>query len=128
MRTSGHGLLILSDTPDYENLADIVARKFTISLGELSSTGPASLVNESFFAGVNSIQFPSGGGIFLESAPSQRAAVDNGGSTVIATCECDAGRVMAISDANLWDNNGLPLGDNQRFATNVFTWLAKPSP
>jgi tRNA A-37 threonylcarbamoyl transferase component Bud32 len=128
VRSSGHGLLLLSDTPDYENLADIVARKFSISLGEFSSAGPASLANEPFFAGVSSIPFPSGGGIFLLSTPSQTAASDNGGSTVIAYCECDAGRVMAISDANLWDNDGLVLGDNKLFATNVFTWLAKRSP
>jgi ABC-type uncharacterized transport system involved in gliding motility auxiliary subunit len=32
---------------------------------------------------------------------------------------------MAISDANLWDNRGLTQADNQRFATNVFQWLAK---
>ena len=128
VRTSGHALLILSDTPDNQNLTDIVARKFSISLGELSSAGPASLSNEPFFEGVNSIQFPSGGGIFLVSEPAQTAALDNGGSAVIATCECDAGRVMAISDANLWDNSGLTMADNQVFATNVFTWLAKSSP
>ena len=128
VRVSGHGLLILSDSPDLENLADIVARRFSISLGELTSDGPTSNSSEPFFSGVSSIQFIAGGGILQVSPPSQTASVDKNGNPVIAFCECDAGRVMTIADANLWDNNGLNQADNQRFSTNVFKWLAKSSP
>ncbi len=128
VRQSGHGLLILSDTPDIENLADVVGRRFSIGLGEINSDGPVSYSNEPFFSGILSIQYINGGGIFLVTSPSQTASVDKNGNAVIAFCECDAGRVMAIADTNLWDNGGLGQEDNQRFAMNVFEWLAKLSP
>lgn len=128
VRVSGHGLLILSDIPGYENLLDIVSRRFSIGLGELTSNGPVSYSNEAFFSGVTSLQFLSGGGILQVSPPSQPAASDKDGNTVIAFCECSAGRVMVISDSNLWDNQGLNQANNLRFATNVFQWLAKSSP
>ena len=128
VRASGHGLLILGDTPSYENLADLVGRKFSIGLGESISTGPASNSNEPFFTGVNSLAFLNGGGVFLVSPPAQIAALDQDGNAVIAFCECDTGRVMAISDSNLWDNFGINQADNQRFALNTFRWLAKTTP
>jgi serine/threonine protein kinase len=128
VRVNGHGLLILSDTPTLENLADIISRRFSISLGELTSDSPANMSNEPFFTGVSSIQFLNGGGVFQVSSPSQTASVDISENSVIAFCGCDAGRVMAIADTNLWDNQGLNRGDNQRFAINVFEWLAKLSP
>ncbi len=128
VRVSGHGLLIMSDTPEFENLSDIVARRFSISLGELTSAGPVSNSNEPFFSGVNSLQFINSGGVFLVSSPSQTASVDKNGNSVIAFCHCDTGRVLAVSDANLWDNNGIIQADNQRFAINVFLWLAKILP
>jgi len=128
VRVSGHGLLILSDTPGLENLADGVGRRFAIGLGEITSDGPVSYSNEPFFSGVTSLQFLSGAGTFQVTSPSQTAASDKDGNSVIAFCACDAGRVMAISDANLWDNQGLSQADNQLFATNVLLWLAKLSP
>jgi serine/threonine protein kinase len=128
VRSSGHGLLIMSDTPAFENLLDIVSSRFSINLGESISNGPGSYSNESFFSGVTSIQFLSGGGVLQVSPPAQIAASDKDGNPVIAFCECDAGRVMVVSDTNLWDNQGLSQADNQRFATNVFQWLAKFSP
>ena len=128
VRVSGHGLLILSDIPSYENLADVVTRRFSIGLGESVSDGPASNSNKPFFSGVNTVQFIAGGGTFDVSSPSQTASWDKNGNSVVAFCECDAGRVMAISDANLWDNSGLNQADNGRFALNVFKWLAKLSP
>jgi hypothetical protein len=93
-----------------------------------TSDGPVSYSNEPFFSGVTSLQFLFGSGIFQVSPPSQTAALDKGGNSVIAFCECGAGRVMAVSDANLWDNRGLKAADNQRFAMNVFRWLVKLSP
>ena len=128
VRVSGHSLLILSDIPGFENLIDPVSSKFSIGLGELTSDGPATLSNEPFFSGVSSLQFLFGAGVFLVSAPAQTAAKDKSGNTVIAVCECDAGRVMAISDSNLWDNRGFNQADNGRFALNVFKWLAKVNP
>jgi hypothetical protein len=128
VRASGHGLLVMSDIPVYENLLDIVSRRFSISLGEGTSDGPVSNSNEPFFSGVTSIIFFSEGGILQVTSPSQTAATDKAGNSVIAFCECDAGRVMVISDANLWDNQGLNQADNLRFARNVFQWLAKLSP
>ena len=128
VRVSGHGLLILGDTPSYENLADLVGRKFSIGLGESITTGPASYSNEPFFTGVNSLAFLDGGGVFLVSPPAQTAALDQYGNSVIAFCECDTGRVMAISDANLWDNFGINQADNKRFALNTFRWLVKTTP
>jgi serine/threonine protein kinase len=128
VRVSGHGLLILSDTPGLENLLDNVTRRFSISLGESISNGPVSISNESFFSGVTSLQFLSGGGILQVSSPSQSAAADQDGNSVVAFCECDAGRVMVISDGNLWDNQGISQANNLNFAANVFKWLAKSSP
>jgi hypothetical protein len=128
VRVSGHGLLILSDIPGFENLADIVSRRFSIGFGEITSDGPVSLSNEPFFSGVNSIQFFFGGGILQVSPPGQTGAQDKNGNSVIAFCECDSGRVMVISDANLWDNRGFNQAENQRYAINVFQWLAKLSP
>jgi serine/threonine protein kinase len=128
VRVSGHGLLIMSDIPAYENLLDSVSSRFSIGLGELTSNGPASYSNNPFFSGVTSVQFLSGGGVLQVSPPGQSAASDKNGNTVIAFCQCDAGRVMVICDTNLWDNQGLNQADNLRFATNVFQWLAKSSP
>ena len=125
VRASGHGLLILSDIPGYENLADVVSRRFNIALGELTSDGPVTYSDEPFFQGVKSVQFFYGGGILQVSSPSQTAAQDKSGNSVIAFCYCDAGRVMAISDSNLWDNPDIGQVDNQTFATDVFQWLAK---
>ncbi len=128
VRTGGHGLLIMSDNPGIENLADSLSRKFSISLGEVTSETVTSKTNESFFDNVATIQFVDGGGIFHISPPGQAAAVDGNGNSVIAFCECDAGRVLAIADTNLWDNRGLDQVDNRRFAINVFLWLAKLTP
>jgi len=128
IRVSGHGLLLMSDIPGFGNHADVVSRRFSIGLGDSASDGPVSYSNEPFFLGVTSVLYLFQGGVFQVSSPSQTAAVDKGGNSVIAFCECDAGRVMAISDANLWDNRGLSQADNQRFATNVFLWLVKSSP
>jgi tRNA A-37 threonylcarbamoyl transferase component Bud32 len=128
VRTAGHGLLILSDNPGIENLADGLSRKFSISLGEVPSETVTSKTSEPFFNNVTTIQFVDGGGIFHISPPGQAAAVDGNGNSVIAFCECDAGRVLAIADTNLWDNRGMGQGDNQYFAINVFRWLVKLSP
>jgi hypothetical protein len=97
-------------------------------LGEITSDGPVSYSNGPFFAGVTSLHFLNGCGTFQVTPPAQTAALDKGGNSVIAFCECDAGRVIAISDANLWDNHGLSEADNQRFAADVILWLAKLSP
>jgi len=128
VRKGGHGLLILSDTPDLENLADLVSQRFSIQLGELNSDGPASLSNQPFFTGVTSLRFINGGGILQVSPPAQTASTDKNGNAVIAYCECDAGRVMVIADTNLWDNQGIKQADNQQFAIDAFQWLAKTSP
>ena len=128
VRTGGHGLLILSDTPDLENLADQVSSRFSIHLGEVNSDGPASNSNQPFFSGVNAVKFINSGGILQVSTPAQVASTDKNGNTVIAFCNCDAGRVMVIADTNLWDNQGIGQADNQRFAMDVFQWLAKASP
>jgi serine/threonine protein kinase len=128
VRVAGHGLLVMSDIPSYENLLDNVSSRFSISLGEGTSDGPVSNSNEPFFSGVTSIKFFSEGGILQVTSPSQTAATDKAGNSVIAFCECDAGRVMVISDTNLWDNQGLNQADNLRFARNVFHWLAKLTP
>jgi len=128
VRVSGHSLLILSDMPGFGNHIDAVSRRFSIGLGNITSDGPASYSNEPFFSGVNSVMFLFGGGALKVSSPAQTAAVDKGGNSVIAFCECDAGRLLVIADANLWDNRGLNQADNQRFATDVFQWLAKLSP
>jgi serine/threonine protein kinase len=128
VRVSGHGLLIMSDTPGFENLLDNVSRRFSIGLGESISNGPVSFSSEPFFSGVASLHFFSGGGILQVSSPSQPAASDQNGNFVVAFCECAAGKVMVISDGNLWDNQGLDQADNLRFAMNVFQWLAKSSP
>ncbi len=128
VRRSGHAVLILSDSPAYENLAYVVAGRFSIGLGELTSGGTVSPSNGPFFSGVSSISFVNGGGIFQVSSPAQTAAVDQNGNSVIAFCNCGEGRVVAISDASLWDNHGIKEADNQRFALDVFQWLAKLSP
>jgi serine/threonine protein kinase len=128
IRVSGHGLLIMSDIPGFGNHADVVSRRFSIGLGDTASDGPVSYSSEPFFSGVTSVLYLFQGGVFRVASPSQTVALDKGGNSVIAFCECDTGRVMAISDANLWDNRGLSQADNQRFATNVFLWLAKLSP
>ena len=128
VRIKGHGLLILSDIPGFENLSDTVSRRFSIGLGEVTSDGPTNLNTEPFFSGVKSLQFLFGGGIFSVSSPSQTAATDKAGNPVIAFCFCDAGRVLAVADANLWDTRGLSQADNKSFATNAFQWLAKKTP
>lgn len=125
VRTSGHGLLIMTDNPGLENLADSLSRRFSISLGEVTSEGPASSLDEPFFSTVQSLKFLNGGGIFQVASPSQTASTDTNGNSVIAFCECGAGRVLAVADTNLWDINGLNQGDNQQFALNAFKWLAK---
>ena len=63
VRVSGHGLLVMSDIPTYENLLDNVSSRFSIDLGEGTSDGPVSNSNEPFFSGVTSIKFFSEGGI-----------------------------------------------------------------
>jgi hypothetical protein len=128
VRVSGHGLLIMSDIPTYENLLDSVSSRFSIGLGELTTNGPVSYSNEPFFSGVTSLKFLTEGGILQVSSPSQPAASDKAGNSVVAFCECDSGRVMVISDTNLWDNQGINQADNLHFARNVFQWLAKLSP
>ncbi len=129
VRVSGHGLLILSGSPQYENLAAAVSTRFAINLGELNSNGPTSLVNEQpYFQGIRTIQFPEPGGTLQVSTPSQTAAVDQNGSSVVASCECDNGRVLVIADSGLWTDQGLNLADNQPFAINVFKWLAGLTP
>jgi serine/threonine protein kinase len=128
VRASGHGLLILGDIPTFQNLIDVISSRFSIGLGESTSDGPVSFSNEPFFSGVNSVQFLAGGGIFHVTSPSQTAAQDKNANSVIAFCECEAGRVLAVSDSNLWDNQGLNQGDNRLLATNVFLWLMKLTP
>ncbi len=121
-------MLILSDTPDLENLTDLVSQRFSIMLGELNSDGPTNLSSESFFAGVTSLKFSNGGGILQVSSPAQTASTDASGNSVIAFCRCDAGRVLVIADTGLWDNAGLKQADNKNFAINAFKWLAKRTP
>ena len=128
VRVSGHGLLLLSDIPGFENLADPVGRRFSIGFGEATTDSPATLTTQAFFSGVNSIQFFFSGGGFEVTAPAQTAAKDKSGNAVIAFCACDAGRVLAVGDSNLWDNRGLGQADNQAFAVNSFLWLAKAIP
>ena len=128
VRKSGRGLLILGDIPGFGNHTNPVSQKFSIVLGGSASDGPTSFTNQPFFSGVTSVLFLFQGGILQVTPPGQTAASDKDGNAVIAFCECDAGRVMAIADANLWDNRGFNQADNQRFAADVFRWLAKLSP
>jgi tRNA A-37 threonylcarbamoyl transferase component Bud32 len=125
---AGHGLLILSDIPDFGNLANSVGGRFGINFGNVTSDGPTSYLDAPFFSNINAVNFLFGGGTFQVSTPSQIAARDQDGHAVIAFCECNPGRVVAIGDSNLWDARGLDQADNQRFASNVFNWLAGRNP
>ncbi len=128
VRVGGHGLLILSDVPGFENHLELVSQRFSINLGTITSTGPVRYSNNPIFSGVQSLQFLFGNGVLQVSAPAVAAAWDQNGNTVIATCQCDAGRVMVVADSNLWDSRGFNQAGNQQFASNVFHWLAKLSP
>ena len=128
VRVGGHGLLIMSDIPGFENHLQYVSQRFGISLGQISSNGPVSYSKDPFFSGVSSVQFLFLGGVLQVTSPAVAAAWDQNGNPVIAYCECDAGRVMVIADSNLWDNRGFNQASNQQFAENVFQWLAKLSP
>ena len=128
VRVAGHGLLILSDIPGFENHLETVSQRFAIDLGKTTSNGPVRYSQDPFLSGVSSIQFLFGGGILTVSGSAVAAAWDQNGNPVIAYCECEAGRVMVVADSNLWDNRGFTQAANQQFATNVFEWLAKLSP
>jgi hypothetical protein len=128
VRGGGHGLLIMSDIPGFENHLQDVSQRFGVYLGTTTSNGPNHFANAPFFSGVSSIQFLFGGGVLTLSPPAVPAAWDQNGDPVIAYCACDAGRVLVVSDSNLWDNRGLSQANNQQFAENVFEWLAKLSP
>jgi serine/threonine protein kinase len=128
VRIAGHGLLIMSDIPGFENHLETVSQRFGIDLGKTTSNGPVSYSKDSIFSGVSSILFLFGGGILKVSSPSVSAALDQNGNPVIAYCECDAGRVMVVADSNLWDSRGFNQAGNQQFASNVFQWLARLSP
>ena len=128
VRAGGHGLLILSDIPGFENHLADVSQRFGISLGQSSSNGPVRYSNDPILSGVSSIQFLFLGGVLQVTPPAVAAAWDQNGNPVIAYCECDAGRVMVVADSNLWDNRGFNQASNPQFAVNVFQWLAKLSP
>jgi serine/threonine protein kinase len=128
VRVEGHGLLIMSDIPGFENHLENVSQRFGINLGGSIENGPARYSNGPFFLGVPSLQFLFGGGVLQVSSPAVAAAWDQNGNPVIAYCQCDAGRVMVVADSNLWDERGLNQAGNQQFASNVFQWLAKLSP
>ena len=128
VRVTGGGLLILSDIPGFLNRLDIVSSRFGVGLGGITSNGPVRFSNAAFFSDVSTIQFLFGGGVLQVSPPSEAEAWDQDGNPVMAICECDSGRVMVISDSNLWDNRGLNQADNLQFAVNVFRWLVKSSP
>jgi tRNA A-37 threonylcarbamoyl transferase component Bud32 len=128
VRVAGHGLLIMSDIPGFENHLETVSQRFGIDLGKTTSNGPVRYSKDLFFSGVSSIQFLFGGGVLNVSSPAVAAAWDQNGNPVIAYCECDAGRVIVVADSNLWDSRGFNQAGNQQFASNVFQWLARLSP
>jgi hypothetical protein len=128
VRVAGHGLLIMSDIPGFENHLETVSQRFGIDLGKTTSNGPVRYSKDPFFSGVSSLQFLFEGGVLIVSSPAAAAAWDQDGNPVIAYCECDTGRVMVVADSNIWDNRGFNQAGNQQFATNVFKWLARLSP
>ena len=128
VRVGGHALLIMSDIPGFDNHLGMVSQRFGIDLGTTTSGGPVRLSKAPFLSGVSSIQFLSGGGVLTFLPPAVPAAWDQNGNPVVVYCECDAGRVLVVSDSNLWDERGLSLVNNQPFAENVFQWLARLSP
>jgi hypothetical protein len=128
VRVAGHGLLIMSDIPGFENHIETVSQRFAIDLGGIISNGPIKYSQDPFFSGVSSIQFLFESGVLRVSSPAMASAWDQNGNPVIAYCECDAGRVMVVADSNLWDNRGFNQASNRQFASNIFQWLAKLSP
>ena len=128
VRVGGHGLLIMNEVPGFNNNLQAVSQRFGIDLGTTGSGGPVKYSAASFFSGVSSLQFLSGGGVLTFLPPALPAAWDQKGNPVIAYCQCDAGRVLVIGDSTQWDARGLSMASNQQFAENVFQWLAKLSP
>jgi len=128
VRVAGHGLLIMSDIPGFENHLEAVSQRFGIDLGGIVSNGPVNYSKDPLFSGVSSLQFLFEGGVLQVSSPAVAAAWDQNANPVIAYCKCDAGRVMVVADSNMWDNRGFNQTGNQQFAFNVFQWLAKLSP
>jgi hypothetical protein len=128
VRVGGHGLLIMNEVPGFDNNLQAVSQRFGIDLGTTGSGGPVKHSDASFFSGVSSLQFLSGGGVLTFLPPAVPAAWDQKGNPVIAYCQCDAGRVLVVADSTIWDTRGLSLASNQQFAENVFQWLARLSP
>ena len=125
----GGGLLILGDNASCSNEnINPLAEEFGISLG-LSTIEPYDLYFSNFtsleiFEGINEIYYRAAGEISA-SAPAEIEAFTSNNEGVIASNVSHPGRVLALGDINVWDNEYITNVDNQAFAENVFNWLSQ---
>jgi hypothetical protein len=123
---NGGGLLVMGDNPA-TNPGNIqpVSQAFgtTVSVSSLGN----SITNFSthpIFAGISQIQFIAGGELSVTS-PAGLIAWDASNKGAISVASYGGGKVLALGDINLWENDYIASANNQQFALNVFSWLSR---
>jgi len=122
---AGGGLLIMGDNTGCpnSNLAP-VATVFGTTLGAGPLDGTISnLSSHPVFTGISSLYLQAPGWI-TAAAPSLAVAWDSLDRTAVAAAGYGNGRMVAIGEFSVWENDYLANADNAQFGLNVFNWLS----
>lgn len=79
--------------------------------------------NHPIFNGITEIYYRAAGDIAI-TGPAEWVAYSDAGQGVAAAAEVGAGRVVALSDLNCFENSYYGISQNQAFSGNIFNWLA----
>ncbi len=130
---NGGGLLVLGDNEGCPNSnINPVPQAFGTTCG-LSTLSPTDVYvsdmdEHPIFEGVSEFYLRAAGEVDGIS-PSQEMAWTpmDAGEPVATVATQGNGRIVALGDFNLWQDEHLAKSQNQLFAENTFNWLAEPS-
>ncbi len=120
---SGGGLLILGERPGFANRLGALAGEFGLEMFlEPEATELSSWSDHPILDGVSQIVFEQGGGIAVSGTEMQLVAYAGSGGA-IAVSDGEQIRVVAVGDANLFDDRW--LANNHSLAISIFKWVTR---
>jgi len=126
----GGGLYLLGENsgfPVWNNSVSNIGEPFglQVDMAEYVETVD-DITSHEVTEGVDSISFPYGSAISVDS-PAMSLARFSNGKTMLAVSEYGAGRVAIIADINVHSNSYINTEDNLQLELNIFNWLAEGS-
>ncbi len=132
--SNGGGLLLVAEPPQdvrgarsqyINSLSEFFGCKFSDAM-ILGDYGKTQIYSQSHpvLVGVSEINWAAT--VYLTVTEPAEEVLHHEGKCMVACCEYGRGRVIFLSDSDLFTDQWVYKSDNNQFASNIFQWLSEP--